>query len=268
MSESVQETIGTSRNVAGAFRQRVRHGVPDYVMVASEMPLALSIDKLADALEAVTGERDKLAAFKTYVHKRLDDAGVTVDPESSHKAKGCRIGGRLDELIGERDKLRAIANVAYVGICDTLGWCRDASAPENWREMPRAVDSLIEAFAKAESLHTEASYVVACGWRDKFRAAEAENAKLRAAIKDAGFAVMETSGAWSIHDVSEKGKVDEARELEVATKNVTLEVENLKLRGVLAEANRVLGVYFLGGGLLSDDKARVASQINAALTGL
>lgn len=51
-------------------------------------------------------ERDKLAAFKKYVHDRLDAAGVPVDPESPHKAEGCRIGGRLDVLIGERDRLR------------------------------------------------------------------------------------------------------------------------------------------------------------------
>lgn len=66
-------------------------------------------------------ERDALAKFKTYVHQRLDDAGVPVDPESPHKAAGCRIGGRLDYLFGliskgddsyaaiaaERDELRA-----------------------------------------------------------------------------------------------------------------------------------------------------------------
>lgn len=46
----------------------------------------------------VTEERDKLQAFKSYVHKRLDEAGVTVDPESSHRDRGCRIGGRLDEV--------------------------------------------------------------------------------------------------------------------------------------------------------------------------
>lgn len=50
---------------------------------------------------------DKALAFKAYVHARLDAAGVTVDPESPHKVEGCRVGGRLDEVLGERDKLRA-----------------------------------------------------------------------------------------------------------------------------------------------------------------
>jgi hypothetical protein len=48
-----------------------------------------------------------LRAFKAYVHQRLDEAGVTVDPDSPHKAEGCRIGGRLDEVFAERDALRA-----------------------------------------------------------------------------------------------------------------------------------------------------------------
>lgn len=53
-------------------------------------------------------------------------------------------------------------------------------------------------------------------------AKEAE--KLREAIRAAGFAVMETSGPWSIHDVSERGKAEEAKSLEVATRNVELEM--------------------------------------------
>lgn len=136
-------------------------------------------DNVVSRIDRITAERDKLAVFKAYVHKRLDDAGVTVDPESAHKAEGCRIGGRLDELIGERDKLRNR-----------------------------------EAGSLAEIAHLRAVDV----------AAHAEAVRL----------------------IEEKDK----------------------LRAALIEANRVLGVYSLGGDLLSDDKARVASQINAALTGL
>jgi len=55
---------------------------------------------------AAEGERDKLRTFKTYVHERLDKAGVPVDPPSEHREHGCRIGGRLDVLIGERDRAR------------------------------------------------------------------------------------------------------------------------------------------------------------------
>lgn len=42
---------------------------------------------------------EALSKFKAYVHKRLDDAGIPVDPESPHRAEGCRIGGRLDIVL-------------------------------------------------------------------------------------------------------------------------------------------------------------------------
>lgn len=41
----------------------------------------------------------KLEAFKAYVHQRLDEAGVPTDPDSQHRAEGCRIGGRLDIVL-------------------------------------------------------------------------------------------------------------------------------------------------------------------------
>lgn len=44
-------------------------------------------------------ENESLAKFKAYVHRRLDEAGVPADPESPHKAEGCRIGGRLDIVL-------------------------------------------------------------------------------------------------------------------------------------------------------------------------
>jgi hypothetical protein len=51
-------------------------------------------------------ERDRLAEFKAYVHKRLDDAGVPADPEPAENAKhGCRIEGRLTFLLVARLEL-------------------------------------------------------------------------------------------------------------------------------------------------------------------
>ncbi len=49
-----------------------------------------------------------------------------------------------------------------------------------------------------------------------------ERDQLRTAIRLAGFAVMETSGQWSIHDVSRLGLLDEERTGEVISQNVTL----------------------------------------------
>jgi len=59
----------------------------------------------------------------------------------------------------------------------------------------------------------------------------AEVAKLRDAIRRAGFQVCQTSGDWTIHDVSEYGKAEEARSLEVATRNVELELQVERLTG-------------------------------------
>ena len=41
----------------------------------------------------------KLQAFKDYVHKRLDDAGVEKEPNGKHSECGCRIGDRLDLIL-------------------------------------------------------------------------------------------------------------------------------------------------------------------------
>lgn len=54
-------------------------------------------------LEARVRELEK---FKAYVHQRLDDAGIDTHPDGSHSKEGCRVGDRLDEVLG---RLRALA---------------------------------------------------------------------------------------------------------------------------------------------------------------
>ncbi len=47
----------------------------------------------------------KLAAFKAFVHKWLDDAGVPADPDPQRTlSTGCRVSVRLDWLRTERDQ--------------------------------------------------------------------------------------------------------------------------------------------------------------------
>lgn len=64
-------------------------------------------DDLRVQLTALRERAEKAERFKAYVHKRLDDAGVPVDPPSVHRESGCRIGGRLDAVFAENDALRA-----------------------------------------------------------------------------------------------------------------------------------------------------------------
>lgn len=58
------------------------------------------------------GELARLRNFKSYVHQRLDEAGVPVDPPSPHREAGCRIGGRLD----------AVLKPQGFGIACTVAW--------------------------------------------------------------------------------------------------------------------------------------------------
>jgi len=59
---SEPDLLVTARNVAGAFRQRVAHGVPDYQHIAAELPVAIAIDKLADEVERLRGVNAGLLA--------------------------------------------------------------------------------------------------------------------------------------------------------------------------------------------------------------
>jgi hypothetical protein len=65
--------------------------------------LATGCANLVLDAEAARHERDKLQAFKDYVHKRLDDQDVPHHPPGPHGAEGCRIGDRLDWLISRLD---------------------------------------------------------------------------------------------------------------------------------------------------------------------
>lgn len=68
----------------------------------------LAVGGIVQLAKNAEAERDKLQAFKNWVHAYLDAKGVTVDPESPHKVEGCRIGGRMDEVFGELSTLRQL----------------------------------------------------------------------------------------------------------------------------------------------------------------
>jgi hypothetical protein len=72
--------------------------------------------------------------------------------------------------------------------------------------------------------------------------------KLKKAITTSGYGVLKASNGWTIVDVSEKAKQDEARELEIINRNVDLEVAiekalkliNERTSPVLAEIRKLL----------------------------
>lgn len=63
-----------------------------------------------------------------------------------------------------------------------------------------------------------------------------EAVKLREAIRDAGFTVMQTSGRWSIHDVSELGIAEQEKTKEIICENIDLEIKVKRLEDAIKEA--------------------------------
>jgi hypothetical protein len=49
-----------------------------------------------EQIEELKDQVAKLQAFKEYVHQRLDEAGIPIDPPGEHADAGCRVGQRLD----------------------------------------------------------------------------------------------------------------------------------------------------------------------------
>ncbi len=74
-----------------------------------------------------------------------------------------------------------------------------------------------------------------------------EYVKLREAVADAGFAVMQTSGKWSIHDVSEKAKAQEKDNQEwedrVILGNIELEKQIQELKDENLKLEKKLKAY-------------------------
>lgn len=77
---------------------------------------------------AAVEEAEKGKAFKAYVHKRLDDAGVPADPNPEFTAaSGCRIGQRLNWLLNHGSRAQLPENLARIAheinraYCQALG---------------------------------------------------------------------------------------------------------------------------------------------------
>lgn len=77
-----------------------------------------------------------------------------------------------------------------------------------------------------------------------------ENEKLRAAIRRAGFAILQASNQWDICDVSEKAKATEAKTTEII-------VENIELGIKLDAAEKRVEAYSKITGLVYEDELPV-----------
>lgn len=93
--------------------------------------------------------------------------------------------------------------------------------------------------------------------------ADAE-AKLREAIRDAGFAVMETSGKWSIHCVTDEAKrqreVDEQHTAHIINENIDLSAQVRLLREACFNAALTISVYHEASKILGKALAATAPK--------
>lgn len=74
--------------------------------------------------------------FKDYVHERLDAAGIPTHPDGEHSKNGCRIGDRLDIVLGRLAEqecqlevvreavkdMRIAHDMSHAEMCDEQHW--------------------------------------------------------------------------------------------------------------------------------------------------
>lgn len=95
------------------------------------------------ATEYVRGHIAKLERFKACVHERLDAAGIPTHPDGPHSAEGCRVGDRLDLVLGYKrrdygiESTRMLAQAAYAAAFD---WRPMNTAPREGTVILLAVD--------------------------------------------------------------------------------------------------------------------------------
>lgn len=102
---------------------------------------SLTNDSMTNDMATVARAMLKSQEFKDYVHKRLDAAGIPADPDSPHRAEGCRIGGRLDVLFAQRDALRAA--------CEEVAKFRDCEDAADWKDAWNRLTAMCERAAQS-----------------------------------------------------------------------------------------------------------------------
>ncbi len=103
------ETLTPEQQAQAAELERLRAQLPEGMkhctIVFKSCPLGHGrltatnwIDHSCQVCEMgrLTAERDKLAAFKAWVHNYLDAKGIPHHPPGTHGKEGCRIGDRMD----------------------------------------------------------------------------------------------------------------------------------------------------------------------------
>lgn len=132
---------------------------------------------------------------------------------------------QLDAMTTERDRLSSL--IAR----DCISSCACCGVKLSWEWLGDATNAIEVETGKSH----ECQYDMATAPPGTYRHLEAERDKLRDAIRRAGFSVCQTSGDWTIHDVSELGKREQEKTAEVIVENMELSIENQKLRADSSE---------------------------------
>jgi hypothetical protein len=90
---------GTLKFPAPALRRPGEYTY-DCACMATKTPGWAKAGLTVGQIEKIVAERDKLQAFKNWIHDYLDAQGVPRDPDPEGNARhGCRIGGRMSWLV-------------------------------------------------------------------------------------------------------------------------------------------------------------------------
>lgn len=91
-------------------------------------------------------------------------------------------------------------------------------------------------------------------WRRRCEQLEFECRKIREAVRRAGFGICQTSGDWSIHDVSEHGKEEERKTIQVINENIELKMKLRDADIMAAAIDDQIHRHLLGSRTMIADK--------------
>jgi len=118
-SKSIHVTI--ERSALDRLHDRCREDLGGAVSVSSVMLMYLIQvyrtyrPRLVRAIEELQRRVAERQAFKDFVHRRLDEAGIPTHPDGPHSKEGCRIGDRLDLVLEppviDRDEIARVLEI-------------------------------------------------------------------------------------------------------------------------------------------------------------
>lgn len=98
--------------------------------------------ELRAALAAAATTEAALKAFKSYVHRRLDEAGIPTHPNGAHSKQGCRVGDRLDIALAAEARATALEGEVQSLLA---GGQRDAKSIADWKAHATAAEAALRS---------------------------------------------------------------------------------------------------------------------------